>query len=115
MSIRNQTRGTLLAKTLLTLSSHFQKTLTHFNRNGLPEDCAVWIAPCNAIYTVGMHRPVDIVFLDKDGRVVRMLRNFPPDCLAESAPEAVSAVKLPANRLRESGTRMGDVLELDPN
>jgi uncharacterized membrane protein (UPF0127 family) len=66
------------------------------------------------VYTVGINRAVDIAFLDGEGRVVRVLRNFPPNCYTDEVPEATGALELPANRLAESGTRTGDVLVLDP-
>jgi hypothetical protein len=114
MSVKNSTRGTILAKTLLTMNTHFNRTLYHLNVNGFPRNCALWITPCHSVSTVGMKNPVDIVFLDKDGRVVKMFRNFPPNCIAESEPEAVSAIELPSNRLHESKTSTGDILTLEP-
>lgn len=114
MSVRNKTRDSLLAETLLTLSSNFPRTLRHINRHGLPSDCALWVSPCHAIYTIGMKYPVDIIFIDNMGFVVKILRNFPPNCYAESVNDAVSALELPCNRISESRTEVGDLLQLDP-
>lgn len=114
MSVRNRTRCTLLATTLLNFNAHFRETLHFLNRSGIPNDCGVWITPCHAVYTVGIYRPVDIAFLDREGRIVKVLRNFPPNCYTDEIPEAVGALELPSNCLAESGTRTGDVLELDP-
>jgi hypothetical protein len=113
MSVRNKTRDTLLAGTLLNINSHFREMLYTLNRIGIPRDCAVWITPCHTVYTVGIHSPVDIVFLDAESRVIKILRNFPPDCCTDGVPGAIGALELPSNRLAESGTRKGDVLELD--
>ncbi len=113
MSVRNRTRRTVLGKTLLTLNRHFRRTLRYINRTGIPAGCALWITPCHGIYTVGNSKPVDIAFLNGEGRVVKMLRNFPPDCYADSVPAAVSALELPADVLAETGTRIGDDLEFD--
>ncbi|MCK4236230.1 MAG: DUF192 domain-containing protein [Candidatus Krumholzibacteria bacterium] len=114
MPVRNRTSGTLLAKTLLTLNAHFHKTLRFLNREGIPDQCALWITPCHAIYTIGMKKPVDIVFLDREGRIVKMLRNFPPNCFANSVHNGISALELPGNCLEKSRTDTGDMLELDP-
>lgn len=114
MSVRNTNRGSVLAETLLTLRSNFPRTLRHISRYGLPSDCALWISPCHAIYTVGMRFPVDIIFIDNRGVVVKALRNFPPNCYVESASDAVSALELPCNRITESRTEVGDLLQLDP-
>ena len=83
-------------------------------KENIPEHCALWIAPCRAIYTVGMKIPVDIAFLNRRGRVVPMYLNFPPDCLADSSHRGVSAVELAPDTLNESGTGLGDTIEIDP-
>ncbi|KGI78943.1 DUF192 domain-containing protein [Oleiagrimonas soli] len=31
---------------------------------------ALWLTPCGSVHTVGMRYPLDIVFLDRDGRVL---------------------------------------------
>ncbi len=115
MCVRNKTRGTMLAKHLLTLNTNTYSTLRSLNRAGIPKNCALWIAPCRAIYTVGLKNSVDIVFLNQRGRVVTMYRNFPPDCIADSSRGAVSAVEFPSNALSESATDLGDTIELDPS
>ncbi len=115
MSVLNKTRGTMIAKRLLTLNSNTYSTLRSLNRAGIPKNCALWIAPCRAIYTVGLGNAVDIAFLNRHGRIVTIYRNFPPDCIADSSSGAVSAVELPPNALSESATDLGDTIELDPN
>lgn len=110
----NKTRHTILGHTLLTISSNFRKTLKHINKHGIPRGYALWISPCSAIYTAGMKNPVDIVFLDRERRIVKMLRNFPPNCFATSVPEAVGALQLPPNRLTDTNTYLGDIVDLDP-
>jgi hypothetical protein len=115
MSVQNKTRGTMIARHLLTLNSNCYDTLRFLNRAGIPRNCALWIVPCRAIYTVGMKSSVDIAFLNTRGRVVNLFRNLPPDCVANASSQAVSAVELSPDSLTESGTSVGDTLELDPN
>jgi hypothetical protein len=115
MSVLNKTRGTLIAKHLLTLNTNSYTTLRFLNRCGIPRNCALWISPCRAIYTIGMKGSVDIAFLNQRGRVVTVFKNFPPDCIADSSRHAVSAVELPPNALNESATGIGDTIELDPS
>lgn len=114
MSVRNINRGSILAETLLTLNPNFSRILRHLNKKGLPSDCALWISPCHAIYTVGMRHPVDILFIDNRGIVVKALRSIPPNCFVESSKNAVSAIELPCDRITESRTEVGDLLQLDP-
>ena len=114
MAVLNRTRGTVIAKHLMTLNRNCFNTLRFLNRCGIPPNCALWIAPCRAIYTVGLKQPVDIAFINQRGRVVTMFKNFPPDCIADSSDRGVSAVELHSNALKESDTAVGDTIELDP-
>ncbi|HSG28996.1 MAG TPA: DUF192 domain-containing protein [Candidatus Krumholzibacterium sp.] len=113
MAVRNRTRHTILGEILLTLNSHFRRTLGFLNNGGIPANCALLISPCHGIYTVGLKEPVDIVFLDPGGKVVRLFRNFPPNCFADSSSDAVCAIELPAETLSKSSTGMGDILEFE--
>ncbi|MBD3179913.1 MAG: hypothetical protein GF417_10100 [Candidatus Latescibacteria bacterium] len=113
MSVKNLTRHTMLGHTLLTLSRNFPRTLKHINQFGIPEGYALWISPCSAIYTVGMNNPVDIVFLDKDRRIIKILRNFPPSCFARTDSESIGALELPPNRLAQTNSFLGDRIKLE--
>ena len=114
MAVWNRTRCTYLGTTLLTLNDHFMNTLRHINNQGIPADCALYISPCQGVYTVGMSRSIDIVFLDSDMRVIKIFRSFPPNCFVEPVAGAVSAVELPAESLAETGTSIGDIIVIDP-
>jgi uncharacterized protein len=68
------------------------------------------LSPCRSIHMYGMRFPLDVAFLDADGRVVA---NYP--CLAPGSRtrwhrEAAHALELPAGTLQSSGTGVGDVL-----
>lgn len=39
---------------------------------------ALWLEPCAAVHTVGMRRPIACLFLDADGRVLRVVPRLAP-------------------------------------
>jgi len=43
---------------------------------------ALWIAPCRAVHTVGMAYAIDVVFVGKEGRVLRIVPGLSPGRLA---------------------------------
>ena len=47
-------------------------------RDGLDPGAALVLSPCAAIHTAFMRFPIDAVFLRRDGRVVRIVRNLQP-------------------------------------
>jgi uncharacterized membrane protein (UPF0127 family) len=46
--------------------------------NGLPPERALLIPRCRSVHTFGMRFPIDIVFFDRAGAVVRIVREAPP-------------------------------------
>lgn len=44
----------------------------------VPADCALLIPACSCVHTFGMRFPLDLVFLDREGRAVRIERRVAP-------------------------------------
>lgn len=80
-------------------------------RDGLGPDEALVIAPTNLIHTFGMRFPIDLLFVARDGRVLKVRRAVPPRRIA-GALRAFAVIELAAGSLESSGTRAGDVVEI---
>lgn len=44
----------------------------------LDDPCGLWIEPCNAVHTLGMRYPIDLVYLDRQGRILRLVDDLRP-------------------------------------
>lgn len=62
---------------------------------------------CDSVHTAGMGYPIDVAFLDGEGRVVRTLSELAPWRVGLGGRAAVHALELRAGRLDETGTRPG--------
>jgi uncharacterized membrane protein (UPF0127 family) len=71
------------------------------------------INPAPSVMTWFMHFPIDVVFIDREWRVVRIVERLRPWRMA-GARQAVSALELPAGTAAASRLRAGDFLELVP-
>ena len=80
-------------------------------RSGLASASALIIAPCFSIHTMFMRFAIDAVFVDEDGRVVKVVRDMAPWRIAVG-PTAHAVVELPAGSLREHQVNAGDRLYL---
>lgn len=67
------------------------------------------LVPCSAIHTFFMGFAIDAVFLDAEGRVVKLFPALPPWSWAQMAG-AHSVLELPAGRIQSSGTDVGDAI-----
>jgi uncharacterized membrane protein (UPF0127 family) len=82
-------------------------------RDGLPDGTALVIAPSSAVHTFFMRFPIDVVFADRDGRVVKIRAGVPPWRLV-FAPGAFAVVELPAGAAARANLRVGDRLAVRP-
>jgi uncharacterized protein len=82
-------------------------------RDGLHDGAALMLTPCFAVHTAFMRFAIDVVFVDRDGCVVRTVRRVQPWSIA-IAWRARSVVELPAGRLESLAVEIGDRLYLAP-
>lgn len=75
----------------------------------LDDDRGLWIAPCGSVHTFGMRFPIDVVFVDRDGRVVRVAEQVAAGRMA-FARKAVSVVEVAAGGIARIGLRAGQRL-----
>ena len=72
----------------------------------------LWIAPCEAIHTIGMKFPIDVLFLDRKKKVLKIKREMPKARMAVCL-RAHSVLELPSGMLAATGTAAGDQLEFE--
>ena len=72
---------------------------------------ALWLVPANSIHTIGMSFPIDVAYLDKAGRVIRLYHSLPPFRVAAIKFKTHSILELPAGTLARTRTEVGDILE----
>jgi uncharacterized protein len=80
-------------------------------RDSLPARTGLVIAPCSSIHTFFMRFTIDVVFVARDGRVVKVCRHFRPWRMA-AALSAFAVIELPAGSLDESPIVPGDSLAI---
>jgi len=61
-----------------------------------------------------MRFAIDAVFVDRAGRVVRVVERLPPWRTAVFARGAAEVIELPAGTAAETGTQAGDELVFEP-
>lgn len=80
-------------------------------RTGLAAGDALILAPCASIHTAFMQFPIDVLFLDRAGRVLKAVSDVHP-WRARMAWRGFAVVELAGGALATSGTQTGDVVEL---
>ena len=68
---------------------------------------------CNAVHTLFMSIPLDLVFLNTDNKICKIAEAVRPWRLMIKSSEAYSVIELPAGAAEKTGTALGDVLDLN--
>ena len=80
-------------------------------RSALPDRHALVLAPCNAVHTVGMQFPIDVLFVSDDGRVVKIVERLGAWRIAGAIRASVT-VELAAGMVRRTRVSVGDRLAI---
>lgn len=110
--LRNSTTGTIVATRIDQLSGFLQRAVGLLARSRVQRDEGVWITSCSAIHTIGMRAAIDVIFVDRDGRVLRVDRDVAPNRFSLSCRDASGVVELGAGALSQIDVLPGDRLEL---
>ena len=74
----------------------------------LPSGRGLHIEPCSSIHTFFMSYPIDVLFLDREGRVLRAIHSLAPWRATLPVLGARGVVELPAGTLQAAGVAVGD-------
>ena len=106
----NKTQQTFLAYRVRIADSILSRLVGLLGRRSLEPDSGLWIFPSRGIHTMGMLFPIDVIFLDKNLRVVALLEVVHPFSMTSLYLNAESALELPAHTIFKSRTQVGDEL-----
>jgi uncharacterized membrane protein (UPF0127 family) len=110
--LRNTRNGTIVATRVDRLTGFFRRGLGLLARASLRRDEGVWLTSCDAIHTIGMRYAIDVVFVDREDRVLQIDRNVKPNRFALICRTAKAVIELSAGALDQVDLAIGDRLEL---
>jgi uncharacterized membrane protein (UPF0127 family) len=79
---------------------------------GLAPGEGLWIVPCEGVHTFAMKFTIDVVFLNRKHKILKIRPNMVKRRIALSLL-AHSVLELPAGTLDATGTQRGDQLEFE--
>jgi uncharacterized membrane protein (UPF0127 family) len=113
LRVNNETRGRLLADRAERATGFVDRFMGLMGRRSLAFGEGMHIEPCNSIHTFFMRIPIDVVFLDPGGVIVKQFPALPPWRATSVYFKARSVLELPAGTLQASGTQEGDRLTFE--
>ena len=108
--LEDTTAGAVLASSVEAAVASESRRRGLLGRTGLG-DAALVIAPSNAVHTFFMRFPIDVVFVDRTGRVLRIAASVPAWRMTGSW-RAFATIELAAGTAARAGMTTGHILAL---
>jgi uncharacterized protein len=110
-ALRNASSPRVVAGTVELAVTRATRRRGLLGRDSLAPGHALLIAPCSSIHTWFMRFPIDVIFVRRDGRVLKTRAAIPAWKMAFGWG-AYAVVELPAGAVADAGVSVGDRLEL---
>ncbi len=105
----NARTNSIVADELTTAFDSATRRQGLLGRDGLPANAALIMAPSSAIHTFFMRFPIDVAFVARNGRVLKIRRALPPWRMA-GALRAFAVIECPAGALDRASVAVGDTI-----
>ncbi len=112
LKVTNRRNGQILATHAGIANTSELRRRGLLQHESLEEGDGLWIAPCEAVHTFAMKFAIDVLYLDKKKKVLKIRANMVKSrisfCLS-----AHSVLELPAGMAAKLDTQVGDELEFE--
>ena len=112
LRIRNLSKNAMLADRADIADTSSKRNTGLLKHTRLEPGEGLWITPCEAVHTIGMKFAIDVLFLDKKRRVLKV-RHAMPRWRISGSLFAHSVLELPSGTAAATKTARGDQLEFE--
>lgn len=112
-SLVNERTGSVVASVLEAAVESKARNRGLLGRDHLPETHALVLAPCSSVHTFFMRFPIDIAFVARDGRVLKVVERLGAWRIAASL-RAFATIEFAAGVLGRDALAAGDRLRIEP-
>lgn len=113
MMLRNATTGQVVASDVKVAESWIDRMTGFLRRRQVAPEEGLFFKDCSIIHTMGMRAAIDVVFLDSQNRVLRIVCSVRPNRFALACAGASAVVELGSGALESSDVLTGDRLTLE--
>jgi len=112
--VRNANTGRVLAWRVRRADNWLDRTVGFLPRTSIAPEEGLWFEHCHAVHTLGMRTALDVVFLDKNMRVVKVEPNVTPHKIYVGAENAHTVAEFGPGFAKANPLEPGDQLTLEP-
>jgi uncharacterized membrane protein (UPF0127 family) len=110
VSIRNLTRGSMVARCAEVADARLRRLLGLMGRTDWARSDGLLVRPCSGVHTFFLRVPIDVVFASREGVVLDLVPARAPWRLGPVVWRSRWVLELPSGAIEGSGTRLDDRL-----
>lgn len=104
--------GHVLVGNLMVADSVFSRMKGLLGKSALDHGSGLWLKPCNSVHSFWMKFTIDVVFLDRENRVIKVIHELKPNRITPVFWKAASVIELPAGIAALAALSPGDMIEM---
>jgi len=109
--VQNADRDTVLGAAIEVAETSAKRAKGLLGRDALADGEGLLFTHCSSLHTLFMRFAIDIAFISKQGKVLKLAHAVPPFRICTAPLRAHYALELPAGSLEASGTKVNDMLK----
>lgn len=107
MIVQNQDQNSSLGAAIAVAGTSTSRAKGLLGRDSLASGEGLLFKNCSSLHTFFMRFPIDIIFADKNGRVLKIAESVGPFRLVAAPLRSHYAIELPVGAIAESATKVG--------
>lgn len=112
MWIKNVTKDTIVADHVWHAETFWQRLKGLLGTRSLEVGVGLVIKPCSSVHTFGMAYPIDVLFVDPNDRIVKIVANMPAGRVAMATGSSY-VIELAIGRAEQASCAVGDILKFE--
>lgn len=112
VTVRNQTRDCVIGSRIREARSFWARGRGLMFADSLETGEGLIIDPCTSIHTFWMRFPLDVLYMDREGTVVRADERMAPWRIGPVFTGSKWVIELPPGTISATGTVAGDTIEI---
>jgi uncharacterized protein len=112
LNVKNLTREVTLVRGGRVADNRWSRLKGLIGVRSLPEGDGLLIKPCKGVHCMFMSIPIDVLYVDRDDRVIGVDEGMKPWQIGRIYGKGRYVIELPAGTLAQTGTRVGDALRV---
>lgn len=112
LQLINKSKKNIIVENLFLADSFWSRMKGLMGKKDLPEDEGLLLVPCNSVHSMFMRFPIDLLFLNRELRVIKIIDRFKPWKATPIIRDCYQVVELKAGVASIKGVTIKDELDI---